>query len=684
MFNWNQIPLVRISFPFIFGIISYHYWQISLGKLLPILAVILIAAFFINPIKFRYKEQYKLGFFYFILVFFAAQAICAFHNKINSSNIDLNDGFYLSQILEHPVEKENSISTELKIISELDSIKLINKTVLVYFEKDENAHNLKVGDQLLINAHFQKVDKPKNPAVFNYANYLDKKYIDEQLYLKSNSYKIVGQSNNFNIIIISKQIQAKIKSIFEEYLKNKSALAILNALVIGDKADLDQEIKSDFSIAGAMHVLAVSGLHVGIIYKVLEFLLKLVFRNRKTKFFKASLLILVLWLYAFITGLSPSVLRAVWMFSFIIIAQLKSNRPNFYNTLAASALLILIINPNFLFHVGFQLSYAAVLGIVSIYPLLYPYLMSQSKVWNLIWALAVVSFSAQIATFGLSLFYFHQFPTYFLLSNFIAIPSAFLLLSLGLLLVGFHFVSVFIAKLIALLIDAVGSFMAFSVQYISALPYSSINKIWISNFQLLFIYVFVFLAIVALSSKNRRWLIVSLIAFTVLIATQIVEDFQKINQEVFIAYSVRNFNSFALINGKDAYVYIDQNYKHIQDEFNYQIQPSLDSLGVNQLYFETSKLNWLKETDIQSNSWIKTKKFNILIRKNDSIDNYLGKLKPQFIFTNQAFENINVSPESTILIGSKLSYWDLKKLKSQTDSSSFIFLKDRGYVFTNH
>ena len=181
----------------------------------------------------------------------------------------------------------------------------------------------------------------------------------------------------------------------------------MSALVVGDKSELEVELKQGFSIAGAMHVLAVSGLHVGIIYKVLEFLFNLLFRNKKYQRLQAIIILIVLWSYAFITGLSPSVLRAVWMFSFIVIANLKLSHPNVYNTLAASAFFILVMNPNYLFHVGFQLSYIAVLGIVSIYPLLYRLLKSNNRFLNAVWGLTVVSIAAQISTFPIALYYFH-------------------------------------------------------------------------------------------------------------------------------------------------------------------------------------------------------------------------------------------------------------------------------------
>lgn len=145
-------------------------------------------------------------------------------------------------------------------------------------------------------------------------------------------------------------------------------------------------------------------------------------RTQVLRIIKLLILLLCLWSYAFITSLSPSVMRAVTMFSFIAIANVMQRQTNIYNTLAASAFLLLILEPNMVFEVGFQLSYLAVLGIVSIYPIVYPLFVFKSKWTDTLWQLNCVSIAALIATFPLGIFYFHQFPNYFLVANILVLP----------------------------------------------------------------------------------------------------------------------------------------------------------------------------------------------------------------------------------------------------------------------
>ena len=177
-----------------------------------------------------------------------------------------------------------------------------------------------------------------------------------------------------------------------------------------------------------MHVLAVSGLHVGIIFFILNFLLTPLNRNKRLLKIKLFLLVGALWFYAFLTGLSPSVMRSCTMFSFIVVGENLNKRTNIYNTLAASAFLLMLINPLIIFGAGFQLSYIAVISIVFFQPRLAALVAVKNRILKYVWDLFTVSVAVQIGTAPISIFYFHQFPVYFWLSNFIVIPGAALIL----------------------------------------------------------------------------------------------------------------------------------------------------------------------------------------------------------------------------------------------------------------
>ena len=205
-------------------------------------------------------------------------------------------------------------------------------------------------------------------------------------------------------------------------------LKVASALLLGYRENLDKELVKSYASAGAMHVLAVSGLHVGILYLLLTRIfsfLKKVKKVKNGKFILTILIVSFLWFYAIMTGLSASVMRATTMFSFIVIGnELLNRKTSIYNTLAVSAIILMIINPFIVYQVGFQLSYVAVVGIVYLQPKLNRLFYSRYKLVRGVWAITCVSLAAQIATFPLSLHYFHQFSTYFFISNLIVIPAS--------------------------------------------------------------------------------------------------------------------------------------------------------------------------------------------------------------------------------------------------------------------
>ena len=203
------------------------------------------------------------------------------------------------------------------------------------------------------------------------------------------------------------------------------------ALLLGQKGSLDKEIMDAYSETGTMHILAVSGLHVGIIYALLLLPVRGLKSTSKIRFFYLLLVVLLIWVYALLTGFSPSVVRAAAMFSLVTLGQMRKRKASIWNTLAFSALMILVIDPDVIFDIGFQLSYLAVAGIVGIQPLMVGWWLPRNSILEYFWQLATVSLAAQLVTFPLSILYFHQFPTYFLLANLLVVPLAFVIMAVG-------------------------------------------------------------------------------------------------------------------------------------------------------------------------------------------------------------------------------------------------------------
>lgn len=687
MFHWGKVPLVRLFFAFALGILSHDKFYLDFQIVLIVSLVLLPLLLLSLKLKFSYYRRWLPGLFYLLVSFAGGYFASSFHSERVVIFPEKGSELYYGQIIDHPEEKQNSVKAIIKVISEKDSTdKYINSEVLTYFEKDNNSLKLEVGNKVYFQAGFQHISGRKNPATFDYANFMNRKYIYQQVYLPSEEWKLADNDGYYSLVIIAKKLQRYVKNIFEKYLNNAESLAIVSALVVGDKSELDAELKQGFSVAGAMHVLAVSGLHVGIIYKVLEFLFNLFFKSKKQKKLQAYSILLILWSYAFITGLSPSVLRAVWMFSFIVVANLKLNNPNVYNTLAASAFFILVMNPNYLFHVGFQLSYVAVLGIVSIYPLLFNRLKSKNRIWNAVWGLTVVSFAAQISTFPIALFYFHQFPTYFLLSNYIAIPMAFILLSGGLLLIGAHFVSTQLAEWLGWLIDQLGDFLANGIGWISSLPLASIDQLWISTLQLILIYAILFFLVCAFQLYWKKGIFISLTCAVLVFLSFLLKSYQAYNQDNVVLYSIRDGNVIAVIQSDEAYIYSDIDSITDRPDWKFSIQPVLDSLGVSHVSINnTAGVDWVISSDIYENHLIQTINKTIVVQKNDL--SVIAKLDPKstiVVIDKKATEKGVYSNSSTYL-SSNLKPWELREWRKTNNhlyslSEKGLFLKDNPNV----
>jgi len=264
------------------------------------------------------------------------------------------------------------------------------------------------------------ISEPKNPYQFNYKSYLKKKTIHRQItilnkevfFLKKNTNSVNGLAHTFRVHIHNSLLKSGFKD---------DELAIINALLLGQRQDMSKELIANYSRAGAIHILAVSGLHVGIILLLISFLLKPLKR--------------LLWGFAFIAGTSASVVRAVTMFTAVSIGLAVDRKNSVYRNLIISLFFLLLINPYYLFEIGFQLSYIAVFSIVWLQPIIVRFWKPKWKVIHYFWQLFTVSLAAQIGVLPLSLYYFHQFPGLFFVANLIIIPILGFILGLGILVI---------------------------------------------------------------------------------------------------------------------------------------------------------------------------------------------------------------------------------------------------------
>lgn len=554
---WLNNPGTRVLFPFILGIMAAAYLQIN-HLYFVVACVVLLILFFIGFWFTTFKNRRLIGFLVSVTVLVVGyQYTIARTQKLWSNhfshNIETTQYFHVT-VIDRLVEKENSYKTIFRVNSALGEKQVqCSGKVLAYLRKSERVKNLVYGDELIIENMINKVEGAKNPNQFDYSSYLNLNQIDYQTFLDSNSWKSTGVNSGWELVVYSQMMREKLYSYLENNGVEGKQLQVGSALLLGLKENLDKDIIKSYSHAGAMHVLAVSGLHVGILYLLLANFFNLFKKLKHSRYFIAALLIASLWFYALMTGLSASVMRSSTMFTFIIVGdKLLKRKVSIYNTLAVSAIVLLIIDPYMVYQVGFQLSYAAVLGIVYLQPKLYKLLFFNNTILQKIWAITCVSIAAQIATFPMSLYYFHQFPVYFFISNLVVIPSAILIFYLG---IGLFVVSPFGG--FSLVVGKVLNFFLWvlnqAIFITEELPYSLMEEMALSIFETYWLYFTIFLFLIALYYRKSRLVFATLTSLLIFIGIQLYTQYSSTQQHYLTFYSIKNETVFEMVKGKTVY-----------------------------------------------------------------------------------------------------------------------------------
>lgn len=392
--------------------------------------------------------------------------------------------------------------------------KRVKGLCLLNISKDSLQNHPKVGQRYFSAVKFQKINAPLNPYQFDYASYMERQYIYHQLTVASDQLYLI-ENQVRSVFSYAAQLRERIQTHLKKHQFSSEELAIINALLLGQRQELSQEEYERYAQAGAIHILAISGLHVGLILLILQYILKPLEFITYGNTLKVAIILILIWSYAIIAGLSASVVRAVTMFSLFAIAMQMKRPTNVYNTLAISAFLLLLFNPNYLYDVGFQLSYVAVLSIVTLEPMLRKIWHPKLKIINFYWRIFTVTLAAQIGVLPLSLFYFHQFPGLFFLSNLVIIPCLGSILGIGLLVLTLSFFNSlpeWLAMLYSYIIELLNTFVA----WISEQEAFVFQNISFDLSQVLFSYVMISLFILLISKKTAviiRLILLSIIFY---------------------------------------------------------------------------------------------------------------------------------------------------------------------------
>ena len=553
----HRTPFFRLLIPYIIGIIVYQFVVIvgwSLYVLVGLSAFLIILSFIIRTPKRQFQFRWLFGFGIFIFMFSLAYFLSSEYEKTNRFDQLHKKGIYRVEITSPPVEKAKSYLCKVHVLQYFDSTwKPTHGQAILYFQKNKYTSRLLFGDRLIVEADFAPPEKPLNPDGFDYAAYLKRQGIGATSYISSGSWQFAGRDASFSIRREADKWQKYLLGIYRKFNIQGDEFAVLAALTLGYTDDLQPDIRASYSATGTVHILSVSGMHVAVIYVVIGFLLGFLDKKQGTRILKAILIITFLWGYAFLTGMSAAVIRAAVMLTFVVIANSLNRKSLIYNTIFMSILAMLLYNPNYLYDVGFQLSYAAVLSIIFFQPIINKLYNPTGKLSKISWETFSVSIAAQLGTTPFTLYYFQQIPNYFIFTNFIAIPLSSLIIYLA---IGLLFVSYipYLSVAVSFMLKWSLLFMNHFIVWIQNLPYS-VSHISIDLRQS----VILFLAIFCLSGYyfNRKFmpLFIGLLSVLIAFLFSLHQNYETLTSKKMIVYTGQTNMHINFVNRSKNYVF---------------------------------------------------------------------------------------------------------------------------------
>ena len=504
-------------------------------------------------------NNYQANQFYGLTLtfsFFICGLILYTNEKSSLSTLKPGKTLFTCTLSDYPEEKGNSVRIIVKLNSRIEGNNFtpVKGSILLYNKKDLTSVTLIPGDLLLIRCSPVEIVNRGNPYEFDYRFFMENQGI--RYFAFTNSSDFIKHTSPVHRKLIHRALitRQKIIDMFRSSGIKGERLALVSAITLGQKSMLDPEQKNSFMKAGVMHIMAVSGLHAVILSMFVLYLL--FFMKRKLNTYRIIITIIVLWAFAFVTGLTPSVLRATLVFSFLQVGKLMKRPSNGINSVLASALFLVLIRPSVIFDAGFQLSYSAVIYIICFYQDLYLKLHFKNWLTDKIWQSAVVTVVAQAGTLPLTIMLFNRFPTYFILANITIVPVSNLLIITGCLIPLFFHVH-FLCHILAIALNYLTGLTEMLTFRAASLPYSTIENIGITVPECIFLVITIFLFTWSLLKKKSVPIIYPTVFLVLFVSAAGLKDFSTKNTSELIIYNTPGNNTIGVRTGKILNLYSD-------------------------------------------------------------------------------------------------------------------------------
>jgi len=590
IFIWKKAPFLRLLIPVILGILLQFYCKIEIRIITSVTVVLLLSflifSFLPEVLRFRFRAMQGI----LISLFMLSSGSWLTWQKDARNHQDWYGryyqpgGFVVATIEEPLVEKAKSF----KALAYVETI--INKgihqssqgKVLLYFAKDEVSGKLKYGDKIIFNTQLITIKNSGNPAAFDYAQYCAFQHIFQQAYIRKNEWKLLKENNASQYRNVIFETRDYILRTLEKYISGADESSLAKALLIGYRVDLDKDLVQAYSNVGVVHLIAISGMHLALIYFFLVWFFAKIPVIKKSKFTQLVVVLFCLWFFSLLTGAPASVLRSAVMFTFIAIGDSFNKRNSIFNSLAISAFVLLCYDPFMLWDVGFQLSYFAVLGIVIFQKYIYNWFRFKNKLLNEVWELASVSMAAQILTLPVCIYYFHQFPLLFLLSNMIAIPLSTAILWGCIAIVAISpigLAALYLGKLVGLSAWLLNHF----ILLIDCIPFSLWEGLSISIVATILLYLIFISFLYSLIKRNKAVFKLAIVCTLIFAGMMAYQNGKLEVQKKIIVYNIPMNKAVDFIHGNKYYFIGDTPDKNTLPA-NYNIKPARISFQANHAF----------------------------------------------------------------------------------------------------
>ena len=553
---------MKITIWFVLGIVFSSYFNpnpASTFVFIGIFFVAFIATIYLSKKDFIQKVYFGIATYllFFQIGCFTHVIHNEFYNETNYVHLIKNETDYhsLELVLREKLKGNEKVDKYIGLVKKVDN-KTCSGRILVQIHDAHGDSRIQIGNNIQIYGKCILNKKSLNPNQFDYGKYLNNKSIFGQIYTSANSIK-VSDKNDKNIWYYSDRLRNNIITNLQKNNFSKNELQVVNALILGQQQDISKEILKDYQYAGAIHILSVSGLHVGFILLFISFLLKPLPKNKLGNSIRLFTIIICLWGFAILAGLSPSVIRSVTMFSFVAMGLHLKRSTNIFHTLLVSMFLILFFQPSFLFDVGFQLSYLSLFFILWLQPLISNLWMPKNKIATYFWDILTVSFAAQIGAFPLSIYYFHQFPGLFFITNLIIIPFLILIMGLGVLVMvmaAFNFVPMLTMKSLEFCIYYLNKI----INWVASFEQFIIKDIPINWQALISLYVLIIAFVILFKKPTYPKIVFAFISVLLFQSTLLITRWEIQNKQEFIVFNSWKNTLITERNGDKVTVYGNQ------------------------------------------------------------------------------------------------------------------------------